>query len=170
MATSFLSRKPDSGLGNIRSSPASPSRNIDWVLLVAQLTMTVIGFFIVFSASRTRVTIDPYVFATRQVVFAIVGIVAMFVVMTLDYETSARPRPVPVRRHARAARDARAARHRVREDRISFDLGPFNFQPAEFAKFTSLLMFATYLSEDRRDGIDYPRFLGGLLIVGAPSC
>ena len=28
-----LQRKPDSGLGNIRASPASPSRNIDWVLL-----------------------------------------------------------------------------------------------------------------------------------------
>ena len=29
-------RKPDSGLGNIRASPGSPSRNIDWVLLLAQ--------------------------------------------------------------------------------------------------------------------------------------
>ena len=32
------------------------------------------------------------------------------------------------------------------EDRISFDLGPINFQPAELAKFTTLLMLATYLA------------------------
>ena len=34
MGLSMLQRKPDSGLGNIRSSPADPSRNIDWVLLL----------------------------------------------------------------------------------------------------------------------------------------
>ena len=37
MATSFLSRKPDSGLGNIGASPGDPSRNIDWVLMSAQV-------------------------------------------------------------------------------------------------------------------------------------
>ena len=108
-------------------------------------------------------------FATRQVVFAIVGIVAMFVVMTLDYETW--------RDRARFLFGATLVLLVMLvllgiasgEDRISFDLGPFNFQPAEFAKFTTLLMLATYLSEDRRDEIDYPRFLGGLIIVGAPS-
>ena len=31
MALNMLSRKPDSGLGNIRASPGSPSRNIDWI-------------------------------------------------------------------------------------------------------------------------------------------
>ena len=41
MATSFLSRKPDSGLGNIGASPGDPSRNIDWVLMSAQAALTV---------------------------------------------------------------------------------------------------------------------------------
>ena len=41
------------------------------------------------------------------------------------------------------------------EDRISFDLGPFNFQPAEMAKFTTLLMLATYLAEERSDEVSY---------------
>ena len=81
----MLQRKPDSGLGNIRSSPADPSRNIDWVLLLAQLVLTVAGCFIVFSATRTR-TVDPYTFVTRQVIFAIVAAVAMVVVMLFDYE------------------------------------------------------------------------------------
>ena len=35
MAVGLMQRKPDSGLGNIRSSASSPSRNIDWVLLLA---------------------------------------------------------------------------------------------------------------------------------------
>jgi rod shape determining protein RodA len=52
--------------------------------------------------------------------------------------------------------------------RLSFDLGPFRVQPAEFAKVTVLLALAAYLSEERGDQVSYPRFLGGLLLVGAP--
>src|SRR3954451_20930053 len=81
----MLQRKPDSGLGNIRSSPADPSRNIDWILVLAQMVLTVGGCFIVFSATRVR-TPDPYTFVTRQVVFAIVAALVMIVVMLFDYE------------------------------------------------------------------------------------
>ena len=51
-------------------------------------------------------------------------------------------------------------------DNISFDLGPIRFQPAEFAKLTVLLALAAYLAEERSDEVSYPRFLGGLIIVG----
>jgi rod shape determining protein RodA len=169
VATSFLSRRPDSGLGNIRASPGAPSRNIDWVLLIAQLALTVIGFFIVFSASRTRVLDDPYAFVTRQVIFAIVAALAMLLVMSVDYEWW---------------KERAAFLYGLTivillllfllgiasgEDRISFDLGPFNVQPAELAKFTTLLMLASYLAEERSDEVTYARFLGGLMIVGFPA-
>ena len=55
------------------------------------------------------------------------------------------------------------------QDLISFDLGPFNMQPAELAKFTTLLMLAVYLAEEDSETVSYPRFLGGLVIVGAPA-
>ena len=55
------------------------------------------------------------------------------------------------------------------EDRISFDLGPFNFQPAELAKFTTLLVLAAYLADERSDEVSSPRFLGGLILVGTPT-
>jgi len=169
LATSFLSRKPDSGLGNIGASPAAPSRNIDWVLMSVQFILTVMGFFIVFSASRTRIVEDPYAFATRQVVFAILATVVMFFVMAFDYEWW---------------KDRAAFLYGVTlvllvllfllgvaagDDKISFDLGPFNFQPAELAKFTTLLMLAAYLSQERGEEVTYARFLGGLMIVGAPA-
>lgn len=169
MATSFLSRRADSGLGNIRASPGDPSRNVDWVLLAVQIVLTIIGCFVVFSASRTRITGDPYAFVTRQVIFAIVAVVVMSFVMSLDYAWW---------------------KERARflygltllllvflfllgiaggEDLISFDLGPINFQPAEMAKFTTVLMLAAYLAEERSDEVSYARFLGGLMIMGAPA-
>ena len=42
-------------------------------------------------------------------------------------------------------------------------------QPAEFAKFTTLLMLAAFLAEERSDEVSYARFLGGLIIVGIPA-
>ena len=102
-------------------------------------------------------------------IFAIVAGLLMVVVMTLDYDWF---------------------RHRARQiyvgtlgllsgllllgqlsggTRISFDLGPINVQPAEIAKFSVLLMLAAYLAEERTDEVSYPRFLGGLIIVGLTS-
>ncbi len=169
MTTSFLSRRPDSGLGNIGASPAAPSRNVDWVLMTVQGALTVIGCFIVFSASRTRINDDPYAFATRQVVFAIMATVVMLIVMSVDYDWW--------KDKARFLYGFTLVILTLLflvgvasgEDRISFDLGPFNFQPAEMAKFTTLLMLAVYLAEERSDEVSYARFLGGLMIVGAPA-
>ena len=52
---------------------------------------------------------------------------------------------------------------------LAFDFGPIQIQPAEFAKFTVLLALCAYLARSARDEVSYPRFLGGLIIVGAPG-
>jgi rod shape determining protein RodA len=169
VATSFLSRRPDSGLGNIRASPADPSRNIDWVLLLAQLALTVIGCFIVFSASRTRVLDDPYAFVTRQVIFAIAATAIMAIVMAVDYEWWKEKAAFLYGLTIVVLLLLFLLGVAGGEDRISFDLGPFNIQPAELAKFTTLIALAAYLAEERSDEVSYPRFLGGLILVGVPA-
>jgi rod shape determining protein RodA len=169
VTASFLSRKPDSGLGNIRASPADPSRNIDWVLLIVQMALAVIGCFIVFSTSRTRVLSDPYAFVNRQVVFAILACVVMAAVMSVDYEFwKERARALYVITIVSLIFLFLLGVASGR-DRISFDLGPMNVQPAELAKFTTLLMLAAFLAEERSDEVSYARFLGGLIIVGIPA-
>jgi rod shape determining protein RodA len=169
MALTFLARRPDSGLGNIRSSPGDPSRNVDWVLLITQGLLTVIGCCIVYSASWTRVDGDPYAFVTRQVVFAIAASVVMFAVMTIDYEW--------FRERAAFLYGATVALLLLLilmgvaqgRDRISFDLGPINFQPAELAKFSTLLALCAFLAEEKTDEVSYARFVGGLILVAVPS-
>jgi rod shape determining protein RodA len=169
VALTFLVRKPDSGLGNIRSSPGDPSRNVDWVLLVTQGLLTVIGCFVVFSASRTRIPGDPYAFVTRQVVFAIIAGVVMVAVMAVDYEWF--KERAALLYGTTIALLVLLILMGVAQglDRISFDLGPINFQPAEMAKFTTLIAMCAFLAEERSDEISYPRFLGGLILVGAPA-
>ena len=171
MALSFMQRKPDSGLGNIKSSPSAPSRNIDYVLLFAQGALSIIGLMVIYSASHTKFS-DPFLFVTRQEVFLIAAVLVMVVVMSFDYEWW--------KDHARFLYGftlmlltlialMNLLKLRGDETVLSFDLGPLNVQPAEFAKFTTLLMVASYLSEDRSDELPYHRFIVGLMIVGAPT-
>lgn len=168
MALTFLSRKPDSGLGNIRSSPGAPSRNVDFVLLFTQGLLTIIGCAVVYSASRTRLA-DPYAFVTRQVVFAIVASVLMVFVMMVDYEWF-KERAAFLYGLTMVLLVLLLLMGIAQNlDRISFDLGPFNFQPAEMAKFTTLIALCAYLSEERSDEVSYARFVGGLIMVGAPA-
>jgi rod shape determining protein RodA len=165
LPTLLVRRKPDSGLGNIRSSPAAPSRNVDWTLMLSQAALTVIGCFIVYSASRTRRD-DPFYYTTRQVVFAIVSAVVLAVVMIVDYDWF-RHRSRQLYVATLGLLVLLLAYGRVSgSDKISFDIGPIRFQPAEFSKLTVLVALAAYLADERSDEVSYPRFLGGLLIVG----
>lgn len=168
MSLAFRQRRPDSGLGNIRSSPSDPRRNVDWVLMLVVAAQATIGCFVIYSASRTKQP-DPFLYVTRQVVFLIAAIVAMVIVMAVDYEA--------LRERARllyfltvvmlvlviviGTVSGGAA--------LSFDLGPLKLQPAEFAKATVLLALASYLAEERSDEVSYARFLGGLMLVGVPG-
>ncbi len=169
MNLSLLQRKPDSGLGNIRSSPADPTRNIDWVLLLAQGALAVIGCFVVYASSRNRVPDDPFFYTTRQVIFTIGAAFVMFAVMSVDYERW--------REKARFLYGItiislvllKLMSQAAGRDLITFELGPVNVQPQEFAKLTVLIALAAYLSEERSDELSYPRFLGGLMVVGAPA-
>lgn len=169
MTFPLLTRRPDRGLGNIRSSPGDPSRNIDWVLMGAQSILVVIGLFIVYSSSRYRVPGDLFYYTTRQVVFTIIAAVAMFVTMTIDYDVwKERARFFYGLTLITIVLLSLLSRVSGR-DLITFELGPINIQPQEFAKITVLLALAAYLAEERSDEISYPRFLGGLVMVGFPA-
>jgi rod shape determining protein RodA len=171
VALSFIQRKPDSGLGNIHASPSAPSRNIDYVLLFAQGALAVIGLLVIYSASHTKFS-DPYLYVTRQEVFLIGAAITMVIVMAVDYDWW--------KDHSRflygftlmlLALITMMNLLHVQGDQtvLSFDIGPLNLQPAEFAKFTVLLTVASYLAEDRSDELPYHRFIIGLMLVGAPA-
>ena len=168
-----MRRKPDSGLGNIRSSPSAPSRNVDWVLMFSVSALSVIGLAVIYTASRTKFApraTTPYgfTFVTRQEVFLIVAVVVMAVVMSFDYDWwKDRSRflygitimmLVLVILIGAVSGGAN----------LSFDLGPLKLQPAELAKFTVLLMTASYLGDDRSEDLAYHRFIIGLVLVGVP--
>jgi rod shape determining protein RodA len=121
----------------------------------------------VYSASRTKVS-NPYLFATRQVVFVIISIGVMLLIMSLDYSW--------LRERARAFYVASLVSLGLifvlakvsNGAQLSFSVGPINIQPSELAKVAVLLALAAFLSEDNSDSVSYERFVGGLWLGGIP--
>lgn len=159
-----------SGLGNIRRSMAEPSRNIDWFLMFAVAGLSTIGAFAVYSTTRPRLLargVDPYYLLQRQIAYIIAAALAMAILMMLDYEW--------LRSKAEFFYGASLVllmlvlvAGAVRGGaRLSFDLGIVSLQPAEFTKFSLLLLLAGYLSEDESEVLSYHRFIMTLVIVGA---
>jgi len=169
MALPILQRKPDGGLGNIRSSPGQPSRNIDWLILAPIALLGIIGTVAIYSATFWKVDGDPYWYTLRQVLYLIVAVVVMIAVMSFDY-TLLRERAFFLYGCAVVALMLVLAAGALRGGaRLSFDFGPVSFQPAEFAKPAVVLALASYLSEVREEILSYSRFIGGLVVVGIPT-
>ena len=171
MTIPLLSRRPSSGLGNIRQSYADPIRNIDWVLIGAVLIQTTIGAFMIYSATRTRLLnrgVDPFYYVQRQIIFVILAAALMAAVMSMDY--------------GRLRGNAEVFYAAVLfflvlvlvvgtvkgGARLSFNLGFVAIQPSEFAKVTTLLLLAGFLADGERDTVPYEEFIRSLLLVGVP--
>jgi rod shape determining protein RodA len=171
MARTLFTRRPDSGLGNIKRGFADPTRNIDWVLMAAVGALSVISLFIIYSATRPRLLnrgADPFQFVQRQIIFLILAIIVMAIVMWMDY--------VQLRGSAALLYAVTIfllilvffAGAVTGGARLSFDLGPIAVQPSELAKVTTLLFLAGFLAEDDREVVPWERFIQSLFIVGVP--
>ena len=167
----MFTRRPNSGLGNIKRGFADPTRSIDWILMSAVGALTIIGSFMIYSATRPRLLnrgVDPFQFVQRQIVFVIIAILAMAVVMWMDY--------VQLRGSAELfyaitilllvlVLVTGAVKGGAR---LSFDIGPIAVQPSELAKVSTLLFLCGFLADDDVDSVPYERFIQSLFIVGVP--
>jgi rod shape determining protein RodA len=171
MTGTLFTRRPNSGLGNIRRSFADPTRTIDWVLMAAVGALTIIGAFMIYSATRPRLLnrgADPFQFVQRQIIFVIIAIVVMAVVMWMDY--------VQLRGSAELFYAVTivllillfVAGSVTGGARLSFDVGPIAIQPSEIGKVSTLLLLAGFLAEDDGNTVRYERFIQSLFIVGVP--
>jgi len=171
MSRTLFTRRPDSGLGNIKRGFAAPTRNIDWILMSAVAALTIIGTFIIYSATRMKLMnrgVDPFQTVQRQIVFVLIAIVVMVVVMWIDY--------VQLRGNAEMFYAITllllvlvfVAGSVTGGARLSFDIGPIAVQPSELAKATSLLFLCGFLSEEDGEDLAYERFIQALFIIGVP--
>jgi cell division protein FtsW len=127
----------------------------DYILLIVTLTLLAVGLIMVYSASAVWAEYkfhDSFFFAKRQMLFAGVGIAAMFLIMNVNYWTW--------RTHAKTILIVCFVLlilvlipgvGNVRNGSRSWiGVGAFSIQPSEFMKLAMIAFLAKYLSERQK--------------------
>jgi rod shape determining protein RodA len=139
------------GLGEPSRLEASPLRHFDWLLVGCVLAITALGLLMIYSTTHQRIPGDPYYFVKRQVLFAGIGFVAMFVVLCIDYRR--------MRDYAMVFYGATVflllavlapVGSNIKGHQAWFQLpGGFTLQPSELAKFGIIVALAGYCNRYR---------------------
>lgn len=127
----------------------------DFILLIVTLSLLTIGLIMVYSASAVWADYkfnDSFYFAKRQLLFATLGIVAMFFIMNVDYWTWRRlAKILVIVCFILLILVLIPGIGTVRNGSRSWiGVGAFSIQPSEFMKLAMIVFLAKYLSENQK--------------------
>ncbi|ABZ84615.1 stage v sporulation protein e [Heliomicrobium modesticaldum Ice1] len=152
----------------MRLKPRAP----DFTIFLAVILLLTFGMIMVLSASSVRAayaTNNPFYFFQRQVLWALAGVVVMFVVARIDYR-----RLAPFSKHflifsilLSLAVFIPGVGKKVLGATRWINLGPASFQPSELLKLSVIIFLAHRLSQNPHKLEDLRRGLGPyLLLIG----
>ena len=142
-------------------------KNIEWSILIISIILSVIGLVALFSATQETEHDDFY----SQCVWLIVSIIAMVIVMLIDYEFLVKVSPVLYGIFIVLLIGVLFTTP-INGASSWFDLGFFSFQPGEFAKVFVILFLAYTIrkvQERNKQNINKPlKLLILFAVVGLP--
>jgi cell division protein FtsW len=127
----------------------------DFILLIITLTLLAVGLIMVYSASAVWAEYkfdDSFFFAKRQILFAGVGIVAMFFIMNINYWTwRTWSKTLIIVCFVLLLLVLIPGIGNVRNGSRSWiGIGAFSIQPSEFMKLAMIAFLAKFLSEKQK--------------------
>lgn len=147
-------------------------RKMDYLLVLIVICLMALGLLILFSTSayngRVRFHDSAYYFK-KQLFAAGLGVVAMYVISRIDYHLLLRFAPVIYLMSIVLSTLVLFIGDEINGSKRWLSLGPFSFQPAEFAKLAVILLLSWVIVRcKKRQGIKYMIlvFLLALPIVG----
>lgn len=147
-------------------------RKMDYLLVLIVICLMALGLLILFSTSayngRVRFHDSAYYFK-KQLFAAGLGVVAMYVISRIDYHLLLRFAPVIYLMSIALSTLVLFIGDEINGSKRWLSLGPFSFQPAEFAKLAVILLLSWVIVRcKKRQGIKYMIlvFLLALPIVG----
>jgi rod shape determining protein RodA len=146
-------------------------RHVDLALLAATLSIAGMGVLMVYSATQNKLAdagLDPYMYLKRQAVWVVLGLIAMAVMVVVDYRVFRDIAPVlfvgtfllllavlsPLGQSTRGAQ-------------AWFQFGSFQLEPSEWAKLALIVCVAAYCATHRGD-LDGRRLMTVLGLAGVP--
>jgi rod shape determining protein RodA len=153
-----------------RGNAASPWRHVDLSLTAAILVLSSFGLLMIYSATRSRLDeagVDPQYYLQRQAMFVALGIGVLVIASVIDYRAFRDFAPVIYTGTVGLLLLVLVFGSVHKGQQASFDVGPFQFQPSEFAKVSLIVCLAAYASSIRGD-LDGRRLLAILGLAGIP--
>ncbi|MFP5326878.1 MAG: rod shape-determining protein RodA, partial [Acidimicrobiia bacterium] len=158
------------GVGSSRSA-ASHFRHVDVSLVAAVVAIAAMGVLMVYSSTRARLEADgsdPEYYLKRQAVFFVIGVFVMLAMTLKDY---------------RVFRDSAQIIYAGtigllllvlsplgsynKGQQASFEIGPFQLQPSEYAKVAIIIAVAAYASTHRGE-LSLRALVNVLMLAGLP--
>jgi rod shape determining protein RodA len=144
----------------------------DYVMLLAALGLVVMGLLLIHSGSKEEYEGPLVSFANpvmKQVVFAFIGLVGMFIVSRMDYHYFIHYAWPLYAIGIFSLVGILIIGDAAYGSRRWFDLGPVQVQPSEFAKIATVLALATFFSNHGGDARDLRTLAISLAIVLPPT-
>src|SRR4051794_2228485 len=151
-----------------RKDPAAPWRHIDLVLWTTAVLVAAFGVLMVYSATRHHRGVANYsYFMQRQAVFVVLGLGVMLVASLVDYRVIRDFSPVLYIGTLAVLAGVLVVGPPSHGAQAWYQLGPFQFQPSEFAKIALVVCLAAYCAAHRGD-MDLRRLITALVLAGVP--
>lgn len=143
---------------------------VDWKLIIVIYLLVVIGVLMVSSASSIWASYrfnDPLFFGKRQFLFAMIGLIAMFVVSKIPYQTwRLYSKQILIVCILLLAAVLIPGIGLIRGGAQSWiGVGAFSIQPAEFIKLGLLIFVADRVAERQKTIVSFTKGLGPLLLL-----
>ncbi|NWN96132.1 MAG: stage V sporulation protein E [Bacillus sp. (in: Bacteria)] len=128
----------------------------DFILVIVILALLSLGWIMVYSASAVWADYrfdDSFYFAKRQLLFAIIGLIAMFFIMNIDYWTwRSWSKVILITCFVLLIAVLIPGIGNVRNGSRSWiGVGAFSIQPSEFMKLAMIIYLAKFLSENQKN-------------------
>lgn len=128
----------------------------DFILVIVILALLSLGLIMVYSASAVWADYrfdDSFYFAKRQLLFAIIGLIAMFFIMNIDYWTwRSWSKVILITCFVLLIAVLIPGIGNVRNGSRSWiGVGAFSIQPSEFIKLAMIIYLAKFLSENQKN-------------------
>jgi len=139
--------------------------SFDWVLFLTALALPLIGLVIIFSATTGTPAASAF---ERQALWLGLGLLALVVVLAIDYHTLAEFSYVVYGLGIVLLILTLIFGRVVNASKSWLGVGGVQFQPSELAKVATILMVAAYLGNERVRGLGFTNFAALSAIVGVP--
>ena len=135
-------------------------KNIEWGILICTILLIVVGLVALTSATQNT----EYDDLKKQIVWICISIPIMFIIIFIDYEVIAKIAPV-LYGIILVLLIGVLFTEPINGATSWYNIGPFSFQPAEFAKIICILTLALLITKIQRKGKDEISRVSKLLLV-----